>query len=131
MDMARYQLGLIQFTSGRIALALVTWRPLSQQSPDRPLQRIVQGFAALAADNPVAAEACLREGMALNHSNDALNRDLTMLLDHVATLRSTAPAPEPAAAEPATDEVDSGQQAPDEQGLHVLLANYQHHGPAH
>ena len=124
LDMARYQLGLIQFTSGRAALALVTWGPLFQRPPESALQRIVHGFAALAQDEFAPALACFREGMALNHDNPALNRDLQMMIDRI--LAQTGQA----AAAPATPVADAEESA-DEQGLHVLLSNYQRQGPLH
>jgi len=123
LDMARYQLGLIQFTSGRAALALVTWGPLFQHPPDSALQRIVHGFAALAQDDFPAATACFREGMALNLDNAALNRDLQLMLDRIAAhTHAGAPISDP----PAPDETSA-----DGQELHVLLSNYQQRGPLH
>jgi Flp pilus assembly protein TadD len=129
LDMARYQLGLIQFTSGRAALALVTWGPLFQTPPDSALQRIVRGFAALAQDDFAAATACFREGMALNLDNAALNRDMQLMLDRIEAhtqAAAPAPAPAPAPGQAVPQEVSGG-----EQGLHVLLSNYQQRGPLH
>jgi Flp pilus assembly protein TadD len=125
LDMARYQLGLIQFTSGRAALALVTWGPLFQRPPESALQRIVHGFAALAQDDFAQALGCFREGMALNKDNAALNRDLQMMIDRImAQAGQAAGAPGAPANAPA-------EQSADEQGLHVLLSNYQRQGPLH
>jgi Flp pilus assembly protein TadD len=123
LDMARYQLGLIQFTSGRAALALVTWGPLFQHSPDSALQRIVHGFAALAQDDFPAAAACFREGMALNLDNADLNRDLQLMLDRIEAHTNAAA---PASGQPALQEGSA-----EGQGLHVLLSNYQQRGPLH
>lgn len=124
LDMARYQLGLIQFTSGRAALALVTWGPLFQRPPESALQRIVHGFAALAQDDFTQALACFREGMGLNKDNAALNRDLQMMIDKILAQTGQAPVAESAA--PA-----AADESTDEQGLHVLLSNYQRQGPLH
>lgn len=124
LDMARYQLGLIQFTSGRAALALVTWGPLFQRPPESALQRIVHGFAALAQDDFAQALACFREGMALNQDNPALNRDLQMMIDRILAQTGQAPAA-------ATDKPVDVDEGADEQGLHVLLSNYQRQGPLH
>lgn len=131
--MARYQLGLVQFTSARAALALVTWGPLFQLSPENVLQRVVHGFAALAQDDFEKAEACFREGIALNHDNPALSKDLQLMLDRIATARGVAtPTPtelQPAPA-PAPEAAPAEQQA-EADGLHVLLSNYQRQGPLH
>jgi tetratricopeptide (TPR) repeat protein len=84
LDMARYQLGLLQFTSGRAALALVTFGPLFERPPDYALQRVVRGFAALAQDELAAAVEHFKEGIALNHDNPSLNGDLEMLMRRIA-----------------------------------------------
>jgi Flp pilus assembly protein TadD len=128
--MARYQLGLIQFTSGRVPLALVTWEPLFRRPPEQALQRVVHGFAALVHDDFAAAEACFREAIELNRDNEALNRDLRMLLGRIEdqVQAPTKPAADDAAAPAPTEQ---SQESEEEQGLHVLLSNYQHQGPAH
>lgn len=48
MAIARYHLGLLQYQSGRSAMALVTWAPLLQLPRSDPLPHFVLGFAALA-----------------------------------------------------------------------------------
>lgn len=134
LEMARYQLGLLQFTSGRIALALVTWGPLFELPPSNPLRHIVNGFAALAGDDFGTAEARFRDGMALNHANEPLNHDLQMLLGRMADAlkaasQETAPdaAPTAAAEGPGAESTEESAES----GLHVLLANYQHQGRPH
>ena len=123
LEMARYQLGLIQFTSARPALALVTWGPLFQLPPQHTLQRAVSGFAALAQDDFEAAAACFREAMALNLDNAPLNRDLQMLIDRIEARGQAA----------ASTAADEGQatQAEESAELHVLLTNYRQQGPLH
>jgi Flp pilus assembly protein TadD len=126
LDMARYQLGLLQFTSGRPGVALVTWGPLFQLPGQHPLQRVVHGFAALAQNHFDAAVACFREAMALNRENLPLNRDLQMMIDRIEGRPQVHPAADSAMVASPGDEV-----APtSEDGLHVLLANYQR-GPLH
>jgi Flp pilus assembly protein TadD len=132
--MARYQLGLIQFTSGRAALALVTWGPLFELPAENVLQRVVHGFAALAQDDFDAATVCLREGIALNHANPALNNDLQMMLDRIAAAReATETAPAPPADTPLmpTAESTTAEADAEADNLHVLLSNYQRQGPLH
>jgi Flp pilus assembly protein TadD len=122
--MARYQLGLIQFSSDRPALALVTWGPLFQLPPENVLQRTVHGFAALAQDDFDRATAWFQEAIALNHDNPALNNDLQMMLERIATAQATAAPAAPATEPTATEAEESGN-------LHVLLSNYQRQGPLH
>jgi Flp pilus assembly protein TadD len=134
--MARYQLGLIQFTSGRPALALVTWGPLFQLPPENVLQHVVRGFAALAQDDFDEATSRFREGITLNHDNPALNNDLQMMLDRIATARNTASAspdavPTPAAPTAPAAEPASAEAEAEADNLHVLLSNYQRQGPLH
>jgi len=125
LDMARYQLGLVQFTSGRPELALVTWGPLFQQSPKNALQRVVHGFAALAQDDPDSALACFREAIEVNADNPPLTRDLHMMIDLLEEARRKA-----AASAPARSSAEQ-HQGDENDGLHVLLSNYQQQGPLH
>lgn len=119
--MARFQLGLLQFSSGRAALALLTWQPLLQLPATDPLPRFVQGFAALANDQFKAAVAYFEAGLPLSASNPALTRDILMLIERI---RAIAPgdAPSPDGLRERDDAVASA---------HVLLANYRPQGPAH
>jgi Flp pilus assembly protein TadD len=125
-ETARFQLGLLQFTSGRASIAMLSWQPLLEQPETNPFRHFVQGFAALAADNFDEAVRCLREGMALNHDNAPLNADMQMMIDRIEPLRSSAAAtaPEPQA-EPSDNESNTAQSH------HVLLSNYRQDGPAH
>lgn len=132
LDMARFQLGLIQFSSNRAALALVTWEPLFRRPAESALQRIVHGFAALAQDDFVGATACFHEGMALNRDNPALNRDIQMILDRMASRTSPSPGPSvDGTADAGRGHAPAGAESEEEAGLHVLLANYQQQGPLH
>lgn len=80
---ARFQLGLLQFTGGRPNVALVTWSPLDQLPADDPLRLFKRGLERLAADDFDGARALLREGMAHNRSNAPLNRDMEMLVARI------------------------------------------------
>src|SRR5438105_514413 len=68
----RFQLGLIQFSAGRPAVALVVWAPLFELDASDPLVHYVRGFATLANDNLAAAEAHFRAGLACKNDNLAL-----------------------------------------------------------
>lgn len=115
MHVARYQLGLLQYTSGHAALALVTWQPLTQLPQAHPLREFVFGFAALAEDRFADAITRFRAGQALNTDNAPLNGDIQMVIDRIeALVRSNAE--QSAAAVP--------EEGADADASHVLLSNY-------
>jgi tetratricopeptide (TPR) repeat protein len=124
--MARYQLGLLQFGSGRAASALVTWQALSQLPGDNPLPHFVRGFAELVQDRFEAAVQCFREGMALNHDNAPLNGDVQQVVDEVERVLEARLTNQHV--EHSADSRDAGEH---ERASHVLLSNYQQQGPAH
>lgn len=117
--MARYQLGLLQFSAGRPAVALLTWQPLLELPDTDPLPHFVNGFSALAQDHFDEALRHYDQGLTLNTTNAALSSDIEKVVAGIkALIRS------PFASE-------SGADQADESANHVLLANYRHQGPAH
>ncbi len=114
-DIARYQLGLLQFSSGRAAVALVTWQPLFDLDDTQALGHFVRGFAALAQDDFVQAKAHFQTGVERNSGNPALSADIRKVMqgidDAAAKTAPEAPAPRDAA--------EAGPSA-----AHVLLSNY-------
>lgn len=129
LHMARFQLGLLQFTSARASTALLTWAPLFEQPEDDPLRHVVQGFAALMQDDFESAIAELARGRELVQGNDALKHDLTMVMERI---RSTAAAKQSTqgAAAAANADKAAGADANDI-GAHFLLSNYRIDGPMH
>jgi len=111
--MARYQLGTLQFSSGRAAAALVSWQPLLSLPGDSPLPHFVRAYAALAQDDFDSAVRQYEEGLEKNTENPALTEDIRKILARIASLKASVQEPTPA---PSAD-------APDMQ--HVLLSNYQ------
>jgi Flp pilus assembly protein TadD len=87
---ARFQLGLLQLTSGRPAAALSTWTPLDQLDDKDPLRLFKTGLEFLAQDRFEEARRWLMQGIAQNQSNPPLNRDMQMVLDRVAHLGACA-----------------------------------------
>ena len=118
--MARYQLGLLQFSSGRAAMALLTWQPLLSLPDTDPLPHFVNGFAALAQDRFDEALRHYQQGLILNTSNDALSGDIEKVIAGIKALNPGSPA------------ADNDQDLSND-GIenHVLLANYQQQGRAH
>lgn len=79
-EIARFQLGFLEFTSGEPGPAAATWGPLGELSPDHPLRLFSEGLMRLTADDVPGAVALLRRGMALNEANPPLNRDMQLLV---------------------------------------------------
>jgi tetratricopeptide (TPR) repeat protein len=112
---ARYELGTLQFTSSRAAVALVTWQPLMALPDGDPLKLFVQGYAALAQDLFQEAIGFFRDGIAANEGNAALNANIRMLIDQIDKAACAGSAPSPNASEEAA-------------GAHVLLDAYRRQG---
>ena len=117
--MARYQLGLLQFSSGRAAMALLTWQPLLGLPDTDPLPHFVSGFSALAHDRFEEALQHYEQGLVLNTTNRALSDDIKKVVAGIkALVPNTAP-----------EVVERGE--PGASDTHVLLANYQQLGRPH
>jgi tetratricopeptide (TPR) repeat protein len=117
-DIARYQLGLLQFSSGRAAVALVTWEPLFARDETQALGHFVRGFAALAQDDFTQAKAHFHAGLDRNTDNAALSADIQKVLQGIEdVLAANAKAAEGAAT--------PQEPAPADQAAnHILLSNY-------
>lgn len=118
--MARYQLGLLQFSSGRAAMALLTWQPLLSLPDTDPLPHFVNGFTALAEDLFDEALYHYQRGLTLNTTNEALSGDIERVITGIKALNPAVSA--------ADNERPSSGDAGDN---HVLLTNYQQQGRAH
>jgi Flp pilus assembly protein TadD len=113
LQIARYQVGLLQFSSGRAALALAVWAQLLKDSPDSSLACFVRGFEAVAAGDFPAARGEFHKGLAVPPDNPAVAQDIRRVLERIPGAADAAHAPSP------------------EHGSHVLLSNYGRHGPLH
>lgn len=78
--LARFQLGLLAFTSGDAAQALEVWGPLASLPADAPLRLFALGLQALARDQFDEAIAFLEEGRRQNHANLPLNNDMGLIV---------------------------------------------------
>lgn len=81
--LARYQLGLLQFSSHRAPLALLTWRPLFDLPEADALLHFVRGFSALAQDAFQDSVRHFRIGLDCRPANPALCSDILQLVDAV------------------------------------------------
>ncbi len=141
LTIARFQLGLLQFTSSRIPMACMTWQPLAALGPDDPLVTFVDGFVALANDDLSVARSAFERGLALDGTNEPLRRDIARIvteIDRVSVdgasaaveLRpAVAPQPDPAVGKGVVDAQTRDHAESD--AMHVLLAGYHHSGRPH
>lgn len=113
LHMARFQLGLLHFTSADMPAAEEAWEPLAELAEDDPLHRFRAGLMHLARDEFVPCIAELRRGLELNTEHPSLNHDMRLLADAA----EKALAGNDAAAKPAAAAGDPGR--------HVLLSGYQ------
>lgn len=113
---ARFQLGLLQLTSGRPSAAMATWGPLEALDDDDPLRLFKQGLEALAQDRFEDADRLIREGIAKNTTNPPLNSDMQKVLERMAQA-GVFHAPPDARAQVAA-------RAGDGANAHVLVSNY-------
>lgn len=84
--LARYQLGLLQFSSGRASVALITWQPLLDLAESDPLPHYVRGFGALAQDDFAQALAHYRAGLERENPNPAVAADVMKVVEQVERL---------------------------------------------
>ncbi|WP_390342934.1 hypothetical protein ACFJIS_21280 [Variovorax boronicumulans] len=123
---ARYQLGLLQFSSGRAAVGLLTWQPLLKLPESDPLPHFVNGFSALAQDQFVEALAFYEQGIQRNTSNPALSADIERVMAGIRIAMAENDGEAVAFSESAVNEEDAVDAS-----IHVFLANYQQNGPKH
>jgi tetratricopeptide (TPR) repeat protein len=91
--LARYQLGLLQFTSQKAPLALITWQPLLQLPETDALLHFVRGFMSLAQDAFQDTLQHLRAGLACGPANPPLRADILQLVDAVDRLHAAQASP--------------------------------------
>lgn len=91
-DLARFQLGFFELTSGEGASAIRTWLPLKTLPATHYLHRFSEGLEHLISDRFEQCIACLREGIAVNAENPPLNNDMQLIIDKCSHLLSEHPA---------------------------------------
>ena len=125
LHVARYQLGLLQFSSGRVAAAFLTWQPLVEGDPETALCQWIKGFAALAQDDFATARNHFEAGIQLNTGNPPMSADIQRVLAEIDQLVATGVVPGDGTPGVTESETEEGDQA------HVLLSNYQTQDPIH
>lgn len=124
MAIARYQLGLLQFSSGRGAMAMVTWQPLLALASDGPLPHFVRGFEALAQDGFKDARRFFELGIQCNVDNPPMTADIHKVIREIDRIL----------AENSSDQLKTHVDAEPQDGIeqsHILLSNYRQQGPGH
>lgn len=121
----RFELGALQFTSARPAVALLTWQPLLALPDTDPLKLFVRGYTALAQDAFDDALNCFQAGIEANQVNAPLNGNIQLLIDEILRLRATQAGPS------WTDDTPAASSQEESEQMHFLLANYKNHGKPH
>lgn len=132
--LARFQLGMLHVTSGEVEAAKGAWAPLAVLRPPHPqayLAAFYRGMLHLVADEFDAAMQALGEGVALNHDNEPLNRDMRRVIDaieHLPGREAKAPATVAPLATVARD-VLGGE--PEAEPSHLFISAYKQGGKPH
>jgi hypothetical protein len=112
LHMARFQLGLLHFTSANLPEAEKAWEPLAELPEDNPLFLFRSGLLHLAADEFALSVEQLKRGLERNTEHPSLNHDMRMLVE--------------AAEQAIAENNESGEAAPAaDSSRHVLLSGYQ------
>ena len=90
LTIARFQLGFFLLTCGDAAEALSVWGPLALLPADNYLRLFVGGLTHLVRDEFAETTRLLEEGIALNHENPALNRDMQLLIEKIRQIDTPA-----------------------------------------
>lgn len=95
---ARFQLGLLELSSGLPAESAQTLAPLGDLAADNPLRLFAAGLIALMQDDFTGAVGNLRQGIGRNTENAPLNKDMQMLIDRIEELGAGPSDAEPVSA---------------------------------
>jgi len=87
---ARFQLGLLFLTLARVEEAAATWGLLDMLPHEHPLYLFKSGLLHLIQEQFDKAVTFLKEGIAGNTENPALNRDMQLVLDQIARKQAEA-----------------------------------------
>jgi tetratricopeptide (TPR) repeat protein len=89
---ARYQLGLLQFSSRRPEVGLITWQPLLALSELHAVKHFVMGFAALLQNDISNALENFKTGIPLS-DNPAVNSDINKIIQKLQHDAATSKTP--------------------------------------
>jgi tetratricopeptide (TPR) repeat protein len=80
---ARFQLGLLELSSGDAAAADVTLQPLVEAESEDALALFARGLRHLARDELALAADLLKEGMRRNHDHPLVSRDMALIVERI------------------------------------------------
>lgn len=83
-ELARFQLGFLEFTSGMAAEAFETWAPFDALPDNAPFRLFALGLACLARDDFGGCDRLLRQGIEANREHPLINGDMQLILDEIA-----------------------------------------------
>lgn len=101
-ELARFQLGFLELTSGLAADAAATWQPFSQLPEGSAFRLLAAGLNCLAGDDFAECDRLLRMGMAVNTDHPLINGDMQLILDEIAPQLDQPVPKSEAEAEPAS-----------------------------
>jgi tetratricopeptide (TPR) repeat protein len=122
-DIARFQLGLLELSSGDAEAADATLQPLADAIDEKALSLFALGLRHLARDNFDRAETLLRRGIEINDEHPLVSRDMQLMLAGIADARAAQDA---LAESPPTVPDENARAAPEEDvsADHLLLQRY-------
>jgi hypothetical protein len=83
-ELARFQLGFLELTSGLAAEAATTWAPFADLPNDASFRLLSEGLNRLATDDFAECDRLLRLGMAANNDHPLINGDMQLVLEEIA-----------------------------------------------
>ncbi|MFZ6747019.1 hypothetical protein ACO0LC_27640 [Undibacterium sp. JH2W] len=130
--LARFQMGLLQFTSARVAVALLAWQPLLALPDNNALKLFAMGFAHMARDDFNVALGYFERGVTCNVDIPPLNTDIERVIAEIKALQAKTDSVASSSAEtsPAITLAEE-ESKEDDANVHFLLNNYQQQGPLH
>lgn len=83
-ELARFQLGFLELTSGMAEAAVQTWTPFEDLPEDAPFRLLSAGLTCLARDQFAECAHYLKAGMKANTEHPLINGDMQLILDEIA-----------------------------------------------
>jgi len=80
---ARFQLSLLELSSGDAAAACATLDPLAEDEAEAALPLFARGLQSLGRDELGAARALLRRGIAVNREHPLVSRDMELIIARI------------------------------------------------
>ena len=121
LHLARFQLGLLHLTSGRVDTALQVWEPLGTLPAQDPVRLFKEGLICMVRDEFDQALELVRQAIAVPGVEAALKRDMEMVVTQIEGARGKAAAAPSSAAQNTAPSPEP--EAPTEN--HLLLSAYQ------